>query len=78
MDEDVTPTPQPDGSLLPPVRRPPTALAVHTPPPPPTPRPRSTARPRGLIGALGRGVTRVLDALDEAGDAIAGLAGLRR
>lgn len=77
-DVDPTPRPEPRGDLLPPTRRPPTALAVATPPPPP--RPRALPRPRrtGLLATLRAGVDAALDAADAVGDAIREAIGLDR
>ena len=73
MSDEFTPTPEPSGSLVPPIKHPPTALAAATPPPRPPVHPSS----RHLEGPLARILSRVFDALDDIGDSIAEVAGLR-
>ncbi len=78
MSAEFDPTPEPRGALVPPSRRPPTAIATDTPPPP---RPSHVARARAanapwLLRALGGLVSAALDAADAAGDAIRAAAGL--
>lgn len=84
MSEDHAPQPEPRGDLVPPPRIPPTAVAAGTPQPDPGEESRAIApvrawRPPGLRARAGvlRAVDRVLDALDETGDAIAEAIGLR-
>jgi hypothetical protein len=79
MSADFDPTPEPRGALVPPVRHPPTAVAVETPPPPPRPR-RVVPRERGpwLLRALGGLVSAALDAADGVADAVREAAGLGR
>ena len=76
---DDTPLPDPSGSLLPPTRHPPTALAIATPPPPRRPRSisdrlQSDPRARRLVD---NAVEFVFDRADAIGDGIAKLFGLR-
>src|SRR5688500_3329510 len=79
MMPDDTPLPETRGSLLPPTRHPPTALAVSTPPPPR--RPRSLAvRPPAAPPTrrfAAEAVEFVFDRADAIGDGIAKLFGLR-
>lgn len=80
MADDEKPPTEPRNALVPPSRRPPTAIGTGTPEPPRPPRrPRHVHRERQvrLFPALGRVVTRVLDALDTVGEAIAVNLGLR-
>ena len=68
-----TPETQPDGSLVPPPRVPPTALATMTPEPPrPDRDDLAVTRRRSAVLLAG-----VLDQLDRLGDRIAGAVGLR-
>lgn len=79
MESDSTPLPEPSGSLLPPTRHPPTALAVATPPPPRRPRSvheRLTADPR-TRRFVDDAISFVFDRADAIGDEIAKLFGLR-
>ncbi len=79
MNPDDAPLPEPSGSLLPPTRHPPTALAVATPPPPRRPRSiheklQADPRTRRLVdNAIGF----VFDRADAIGDEIAKFFGLR-
>ena len=77
MPADFEPTPEPRGSLVPPVRHPPTTAAVQTPPPPPRPR-RVAPAERGpwLLRALGGLVSAALDAADSVADAVREATGL--
>ena len=77
MSEEFTPETEPSGSLVPPIKVPPTAIATSaSPPPPPRPAfPRIRAPERMTIGAF---VEKVLDTLDSVGDSIARVAGLRQ
>ena len=79
MSADFDPTPESHGALVPPVRHPPTAVGVATPPPPRPPRP-VRVEPQGswLVRAIGAGVTAVLDAADTMGDALRSAVGLER
>ena len=71
MDERI-PEPQTSGSLVPPPRHPPTAVATAAPLPPSRPT-ASRVRP-GRVQAL---VAAALDGLDTLGDRIADAVGLR-
>ncbi len=75
MPEDMTPDTEPAGNLVPPVHPPATAVGVPDMPPlrPMLPRMRRAAPP-ALVAAL----ERVLDVLDDIGDSIARVAGIRR
>lgn len=73
MDEYTPPT-QPDASLVPPSRVPPTAIAVATPPPPPHRRDREPFTRTNDLRVL---FARTLDAVDEFADAVASGLGLR-
>jgi hypothetical protein len=77
MADDIQPTPEPRGALVPPVRHPPTAVAVQTPPPPPRPRrlPAADRRP-WLVRALGDLVSGALDAADAVADVVRDAVGL--
>ena len=68
---DEYPRTQPDGSLTPPPRVPPTALATAAPLPPPQP---SRPTRRWELQAI---VDRVFDRLDTIADGIANAVGLR-
>jgi hypothetical protein len=73
MDESFRET-QPDGSLVPPTRVPPTAVATAAPLPPP----RSTPLVRNRMSwNFRRLVDGMLDTLDTLGDGIASTVGLR-
>ena len=79
MVPDDAPLPEPSGSLLPPTRHPPTALAVATPPPPRRPRSplerlQADPRTRRLVD---NAITFVFDRADAIGDGIAKIFGLR-
>ena len=79
MNPDEAPLPDPSGSLLPPTRHPPTALAVATPPPPRRSRSiheRLQADPR-VKRFVDDAVTFVFDRADAIGDGIANALGLR-
>ena len=79
MMPDDTPLPEPNGSLLPPTRHPPTALAVSTPPPPRRPRSiteRLQADPR-MRRMVDNTIEFVFDRADALGDEIAKVFGLR-
>ena len=79
MEADDTPLPSPSGSLLPPTRHPPTALAVATPPPPRRPRSpleRFQADPR-TKRFVDTAISFVFDRADALGDGIARALGLR-
>ena len=71
MDESLPET-QPDGSLMPPPRYPPTAVATAAPLPPSESR-RTRARRSGVVAL----VNRALDQLDTLADRIADAVGLR-
>jgi hypothetical protein len=83
-EEEFEPKTQEKGELVPPVRRPPTAVGTGTPPPPP-PRPRPSGPapvPHGrpmlwyVLQAVRRSLAAVVDLADAAGDVIGrGLAG---
>ncbi len=80
MFSDDAPVPEPSGSLDPPDRKPPTAIAVATPPPPRPPRSlrhalQSDPRTKQFVdGAL----RVVFDAADNIADEIASLFRIRR
>ncbi len=72
------PIPQEAGSLVPPPVVPPTAVAAATPGPEPRRVVRGTMHDApGVLRFLGHVATTVLDALDEAGDAVGRRLGLR-
>ena len=81
-EEEFEPKTQEKAELVPPVRRPPTAVGTGTPPPPP-PRPSGPApAPHGrpmlwyLLQAVRRSLAAVVDLADAAADVIVrGLAG---
>ena len=83
-EEEFEPKTQEKAELVPPVRRPPTAVGTGTPPPPP-PRPRPSGpapAPHGrpmlwyLLQAVRRSLAAVVDLADAAADVIVrGLAG---
>lgn len=73
MPDDSLPEPQPSGALVPPPRTPPVALATIEPQPPLRPRADAVDPQRGLL----RLVDAALDALDDVGDRVASLVGLR-
>lgn len=73
MDENLPPDTQPDGSLVPPPRVPPMALATSAPIPPRTP----TSRTPWSTDSLRELATVALDRLDMLGDRIANAVGLR-
>ena len=82
MDSGDQPRPESHGALVPPGRRPPTAIGAATPEPSPAPKPRP--RPRGhteltvQIGPdLGKLVTRLLEVIDRAAEIVAVELGLR-
>jgi hypothetical protein len=71
MSFESEPTPEPRGDLVPPPRRPPTAIATATPPPPRPSRPLVRAsRAPWLLRVAGRALTVALDAADRVGDTI--------
>ena len=79
MESDHAPIPESSGSLLPPTRHPPTALAVSTPPPPRRPRSpldrfQADPRTRRLVD---NAISFVFDRADAIGDGIAKVLGLR-
>jgi len=75
MSDDMTPDTEPAGSLVPPAHRPPTAVGAPDVPPQPPLLPRMRrAAPPVLVEAL----ERILDTLDDIGDSIARVAGIRR
>ena len=77
MSADFEPTPEPRGALVPPVRHPPTAVAVQTPPPPPRPRRVAPVERRPwLLRTLGGLVSAALDAADSVADAVREVAGM--
>jgi len=68
---------QEQGELVPPGRRPPTALGAEAPPPPPRPPPRANAAPEhprpllfSVFQAVRRAVGAVIDLADSAAQAI--------
>ncbi len=71
--EESLPETQPEGSLTPPPRVPPTAVATAAPLPPSSPRRPLRTRPTGVVDF----VNRALDQLDTLADRIAGAVGLR-
>ena len=80
MSLDGLPRPEPRGALVPPVRRPPTALGTDASEPPPPPgRSRSVrVTQRWSIGpAVMHLMNAVLDAVDQVGDDIAVELGIR-
>ena len=79
MESEQTPLPETAGSLLPPTRHPPTALAVATPPPPRRPRSpldrfQADPRTRRFVDSA---IDLVFDRADALADGIATLFGLR-
>ena len=74
MDDERVPEPEPSGALVPPPVHPPTALAAATPL---SPRPWDDDDLIEARGLLQRAVSRALDALDDVGDSIAQVVGLR-
>ncbi len=76
--------PDPVGALVPPPRRPPTAVGTATPEPPPERRPArahfTSSRRVEILGGvpLRQLFERAFDAIDEAADAVAVAVGLRR
>ena len=77
--DDVAPQTEPKGELIPPPRKPPTAVAADAAEPEPRP-PRSVQRwkrpTRGPVPkAIVRAVDAVLDVLDSVGDAVRAAAG---
>ena len=79
MEPDSTPVPEPRGSLVPPARRPPTAIAIATPEPPRPPIVRGT-RQAGMPAFLRfvrETVNVVLDIADDVADSLAGALGVR-
>ena len=79
MDADEpTPLPEPRGSLVPPVRRPPTAIATATPEPPRPPVVRrSTRRGPAFLRAMRDAMNVVLDVADDVADSVAEALGVR-
>jgi hypothetical protein len=77
-DDTPTPTPEPGSSLVPPVRRPPTA--VSAPAPFPSPRERATVwfRETSVAHAAEKAVRYLFDAMDVLGDTVAEGLGLRK
>jgi hypothetical protein len=75
MSEDFTPETEPAGSLVPPIKHPPTAVEATDVPLPPRP---ALTRIRQGEGGIGAFVERMLDTLDAVGDSIARVARLRR
>lgn len=77
MSDGPAPIPEPRGALVPPHRRPPTAVGVATPPPPRPlrPIPHDAGQP-WLRRTLGRAIGAALDVADGVGDAIRDAAGL--
>jgi len=79
-EEEFEPKTQEKAELVPPVRRPPTAVGTGTPPPPPPsgPAPAPHGRPMlwYLLQAVRRSLAAVVDLADAAADVIVrGLAG---
>jgi hypothetical protein len=70
MEDDFTRETQPDGSLVEPPRKPPTAVALATAPVPERNRPAITPRASGGSW-LGSFISRTLDVVDVLGDAVA-------
>ena len=80
MFSDDAPVPQPSGSLDPPDRKPPTAIAVATPPPPRRPRSlrnalQSDPRTKQFVDSA---IRVMFDAADNLADEIASLFRIRR
>jgi hypothetical protein len=80
MFSDDAPVPQPSGSLDPPDRKPPTAIAVATPPPPRPPRSirnalQSDPRTKQFVDSA---IRVMFDAADNLADEIASLFRIRR
>jgi hypothetical protein len=73
MDENLPPEMPPDGSLVPPPRVPPMALATSTPVPPRPP----VSRTPWSTDSLREFAAVALDRLDTLGDRIANVVGLR-
>ena len=80
MVSDEAPVPEPGGSLEPPDRKPPTALATATPPPPHKPRSfRHALQSDPRTGRLvDNAIEMVFDAADHVADEIANLFRIRR
>lgn len=79
MEDDFRPETQPSGDLVPPPRKPPTAVSA-SPDPAPGEKPlavRAWRRRAPELSALGGFVNGVLDVLDAVGDTIAETVGLR-
>ena len=77
MSSEFDPVPEPRDALVPPVRRPPTAVGTATPPPHPSrTTPVRMHRSPWLLRVLERGVHAALDAADTVGDAIREAVGL--
>jgi hypothetical protein len=75
MSDDLLPEPLPSGALVPPPRNPPTATATATAAPLP-PR-RDSSRELAHTNLFRVALDTALDALDRAGDTIAGAIGMR-
>lgn len=73
--EDFTPPTQPSDALVPPPKRPGTAIATSAPEPPN--RHPSFARTMRDRSAVRRFIAQTLDVIDEMADAVAGGLGLR-
>src|SRR6266480_7002285 len=76
-EKDVERQIQERGELVPPGRRPPTAVGAETPPPPPRPSPRANPAPEHsrpllfrVFQAVRRAVGAVIDLADSAAEAI--------
>lgn len=65
---DSSPEPEPSGALNPPMRRPPTALALATPPAPLPARHHGRIRRRGLLEVLRATALGLMDVADEIAD----------
>ena len=68
--DDLSPEPEPSGALNPPIRRPPTALALSTPPAPLPARQHIFVRRRGLIEVLRAAALGLMDVADELARAV--------
>ena len=80
MEEDFSPPTQPDGELVPPPRKPPTAVGTAAPDPAPGEKPiavRAWRRRSAQLTALSGIVNGVFNVLDAVGDRIAETVGLR-
>jgi len=73
---DFVPESQPSGSLVPPPRHPPTAIATATPQPPRPPVSAVPPEPLSLTRLLRRAIDRALDVADDVADTIVSATGI--